>query len=294
MRAFAPGIYPRSDALVQATRDLDRGRISIDEAARQLAADRAALIAAQKEAGLDLLADGMLNWQDLFRALVEASEGLEAGPLVRFLDTNTFYRAPRTTGSPRLTAASTGDFIAPLPGRRLVTLPSPFAFARAAGLDPRTVSEAVLAPVLEVLDAELVVLSEPFLARERDPDLAALGEALESLSGRLPLVLQLTFGDASPLLDRLAELPVDGIGIDFYLTSLDAVPEGFPKLLLAGVVDARSSAVEDAGVLAGFAARIRERTAGEIALVPNGDLQFVSEPVARQKLAALGAARAAA
>jgi 5-methyltetrahydropteroyltriglutamate--homocysteine methyltransferase len=294
VKAFAPGIYPRSEALVQATRDLDRGRISADAAERQLAADRAALVAAQEEAGLDLLADGMLNWQDLFRPLVEGSEGLEAGPLVRFLDTNTFYRAPRGNGSPRFTAAATGDFIATLPGPRLVTLPSPFAFAHAAGLDPRTVAEAVLAPALDALDAELVVLSEPFLARDRAPDLAAFGEALGLLSGRLPIALQLTLGDAGPLLERLAQLPVDGIGIDFYLTSLDAVPDRFPKLLLAGVVDARSSAVEDAGVVAGFAARLRERTAGEIALVPNGDLQFVAEPIARRKLAALGAAKAAA
>lgn len=294
MKAFAPGIYPRSEALVQASRDLDRERISVAEAERQLAADRAALVAVQEEAGLDLFTDGMLNWHDLFRPLVEESEGFEAGPLVRFLDTNTFYRAPRATGLPHVAPVSTDDFIATLRGPRLVTLPSPFAFAHAAGLDPRTVSEAVLAPVLEVLDADLVVLAEPFLARVRDPDLAALGEALELLSGRIPLALQLTFGDAGPLLDPLAELPLDGIGVDFYLTSLDAVPEEFPKLLLAGVVDARSSAVEDAGVVAGFAARLRERTAGEIALVPNGDLQFVAEPIARRKLAALGEAKAAA
>lgn len=294
MKAFAPGIYPRSDALIQATRDLDRARVAPGDVERQLAADLAALVAVQQAAGLDLLADGMLSWQDLFRPLVERSEGLEAGPLVRFLDTNTFYRAPRAIGSPQLTAADNGDFIAALPSPRLVTLPSPFAFAHVSGLDPRTVAEAVLAPVLAALDAELVVLAEPFLAREPDADLAALREALESLSGRLPLVLQLTFGDAGPLLDRLAELPVDGIGVDFYLTSLDAVPHRFPKLLLAGVVDVRSSAVEDAGALASFAARLRERTAGEIALVPNGDLQFVSEPIARRKLAALGAAKAAA
>ena len=66
-----------------------------------------------------------------------------------------------------------------------------------------------------------------------------------SCAARGTLVLQLTFGDASPLLERLVDLPVDGIGVDFYLTPLDAVPEGFPKLLLAGVVDARSSEVED-------------------------------------------------
>jgi hypothetical protein len=35
-----------------------------------------------------------------------------------------------------------------------------------------------------------------------------------------------------------------------------------------------------------------ERKPAEISLIPNGDLQFVSEPIARQKLASLGGARA--
>ena len=41
LQAFAPGIYPRSEALVQATRDLDRGRTTPEavEKAKQLAGD---------------------------------------------------------------------------------------------------------------------------------------------------------------------------------------------------------------------------------------------------------------
>ena len=170
-------------------------------------------------------------------------------------------------------------------------MPSPFAFARAGGLDPREVASAVLAPALEAVDAELVVLSEPFLARERDPDLDAFAEAIAALPSSAPLVLQLTFGDSGPLLERLIELPVAGIGVDFYATALEAVPPEFPKLLLAGVVDARSSAVEEPSDISDFVGRLRERGAREIALVPNGDLQFVAEPLARKKIAALGAAQ---
>ena len=47
---------------------------------------------AQREAGLDYLSDGLLNWQDIFRPFDEAARGLEPGPLTRFLNTNTFYR----------------------------------------------------------------------------------------------------------------------------------------------------------------------------------------------------------
>ena len=96
MKAYAPGIYPRSDALVQATRDFDRGRVSAADVERQCAADLQTLIAVESEAGFDLLADGMLAWQDLFRPLVDASEGLR--PAASRADTNTFFRAPHAAG----------------------------------------------------------------------------------------------------------------------------------------------------------------------------------------------------
>jgi 5-methyltetrahydropteroyltriglutamate--homocysteine methyltransferase len=89
-----------------------------------------------------------------------------------------------------------------------------------------------------------------------------------------------------------AELPVDALGIDFYATHLDDVPDGFDKLLLAGVVDARNSLAEEPRELASFAARLAER-AERVALVPNGDLQYVSQPIAHDKLARLGKAKTA-
>jgi len=57
-------------------------------------------------------------------------------------------------------------------------------------------------------------------------------------------------------------------------------------------VDARSSLPEEPRELAAFAAQLAER-AERVALVPNGDLQYVSEPVAREKMARLGKAKTA-
>jgi 5-methyltetrahydropteroyltriglutamate--homocysteine methyltransferase len=294
LSAFIPGIYPRSEALVQATRDLDRGRTTPEAADEQIARDVDALVRAQGQAGLDLLADGMLTWHDLFRPLVEASTGLELGPLTRFLDTNTFYRAAQPSGEPlQLERALDERYIAPLPGRRLVTLPSPFAFAVASGVSQRELAQGVLKPQLDALgEVELVVLAEPFLARAPDPDVDGLAEALGALAGGPRLALQVTFGDAGSLLPRLAELPVDGLGVDFHATRLDAVPEGLDKLVLAGVVDARGSLLEDPLEIAQFARHLGTRVE-RIALTPNGDLQFVSERVAREKIARLGRAKTA-
>ncbi len=295
MQAFVPGLYPRSEELVQATRDLDRGRTTPEAVDEQTERDLAQLVSAQQEAGFDLLADGMLRWQDIFRPFVEGSEGLQTGALTRFLDTNSFYRAPSaTTVRPKLGTALDERYIAQLPGPRLVTLPSPFALSHGTDVTPKAMAEGVLKPQLEAIDAELVVLEEPYLAREESPDLGAVEEALQVLAGGPKLALWLTFGNAQRLLGQgLADLPVHAIGIDFYATSATDVPEGFGKKLLAGVLDARSSVLEEPREIAAFVEALRDRGVEEIALVPNGDLQYVSEPVAREKLGRLGKARTA-
>jgi 5-methyltetrahydropteroyltriglutamate--homocysteine methyltransferase len=287
MRTFAPGIYPRSEALVQATRDLDRGRTSADAVAEQVERDTRELVSVQREAGLSLLSDGLFGWQDIFRPLAEAAEGLDARPLTRFLDTNTFYRAVLVDGRPRLRS--------PLPppdlpaGEWVGTLPSPLAFSRAANdaVSAQALAADVLAPQIQAwteAGAGLIVLSEPFAAPE---DAGELLSALAELPD-VPLALQLPFRDAAVLLPALTEAPVTGIGVDFYATSLDAVPIGYPKEILAGVVDARSSALESPEEIARFAESLAAREPAGIALTPSGDLHFVPEPIAREKLARLG------
>jgi 5-methyltetrahydropteroyltriglutamate--homocysteine methyltransferase len=286
LQAYVPGIYPRSEELVQATRDLDRGRTTQEAVDEQVERDFAALVSAQQAAGLDLLADGKLRWQDHFRPLLEAADGLETGALTRFLDTNTFYRAPKATGETKLSQPLDERYVAPLPGPRLVTLPSPYALSHGTGVSPKEMAEGVLKPALDGLDAELVVLAEPF-----DPNLDELAEALEALAGGPKLALWLEFHDAGPALERgAAELPVDGLGIDFFATHIEAVPAGFDKLLLAGVIDGRSSVPEEPREIAAFVDRLEVE---RIALVPNGDLQYVSQQIAQEKLARLGKAKTA-
>jgi 5-methyltetrahydropteroyltriglutamate--homocysteine methyltransferase len=272
MKAFVPGIYPRSEALVQATRDLDRGRTTHEAVDEQIERDCAELLAVQRQAGLDLLSDGMLTWQDLFRPILETAEGLEPAALTRFLDTNTFYRAPHaTTATPKLSAPLDQRYVAPVGGPRVVTLPSPLALSKGTGVEAATIATEVLKPQLDALEADLVVLAEPFLPRDESAGIPELASALGPLAGGPKLALWLTFGDARNLLEGgAAELPV------------------------AGVVDARSSTLEEPRELAEFAERLQnEREVAQLALVPNGDLQFVSERTAREKLLRLGKAKTA-
>jgi 5-methyltetrahydropteroyltriglutamate--homocysteine methyltransferase len=294
LKAYAPGIYARSEALVQATRDLDRGRTSEEAVEDQFERDFREFVDVQERAGLDYLSNGLLTWQDLFRPLAERSEGLDARPLTRFLDTNTFYRALLVEGEPRLRDPVPSPDLPP--GRWLATLPSPTALVRATAGESssQALAAGVLAPQVESFARDgcaLIVLSDPFLLHGGSASdlIVSLGE----LPRDVHIALQLPFGDAGPQLAELAEAPVAAVGIDFYATSLDAVPTGYPKEILAGVVDARSSAVENPAEIGRFVDELLQLEPAAVSLSVNGDLQFVPEAIARRKVAALGEARSA-
>src|SRR5687767_6967054 len=251
---------------------------------------------AQREARLDYLSDGLLNWQDIFRPFGEAALGLAAGPLTRFLNTNTFFRAPAVTEEAPKLVEPLGEpcfSIGELPRNRWVaTLPSPHALAASAAgeLAPRAVAEDVLGPQIRWLaqnGCAMVVLQETALFGDRI-DVNPLGDALDVLQSPLPIALQLPFGDSGDILGELLDLDIEAIGVDFYATDLEALPRPFPKSLLAGVVDARNSLLEEPEQLAKFGRQLLEELDGGLHLVPNGDLQFVPEKIAREKVLRLG------
>jgi 5-methyltetrahydropteroyltriglutamate--homocysteine methyltransferase len=296
IKAYAPGIYARSEELVQATRDLDRDRATAEEVEERRVADMRSFLDAQREARLDYLSDGLLNWQDIFRPFAEAARGLATGPLTRFLNTNTFFRAPAVTDeAPKLVEPLGEPYfsIGELPRNRWVaTLPSPHALAASAAgeLAPRTVAEGVLGPQIRWLaqnGCAMVVLQETALFGDRI-DVNPLGDALDVLQNTLPIALQLPFGDSGDILGELLDLDIEAIGVDFYATDLEALPRPFPKSLLAGVVDARNSLLEEPEQLAKFGRQLLEELDGGLHLVPNGDLQFVPEKIAREKVLRLG------
>ncbi len=298
IKAYVPGIYARSEALVRATRDLDRGRTTQETVAEREATDLHDFLEVQREASLDYFSDGLLNWQDIFRPLDEAAEGLRPGPLTRFLNTNTFFRAPAVEAeTPKLAEPLGEPFfrIGDLPrGRWAATLPSPHALAHfsAGELSSQAVAETVIGPQIRWLvgnGCAMVILQEAALfSGERD--VFGLGEALDALESPVPLAIQLPFGDAGEVLGELVELDVEAIGVDFYATDVAALPRPFPKTLLAGVIDARNSLLEEPEEIAEFGRQLLEELEGELHLVPNGDLQFVPEKIAREKVRRLGEA----
>ncbi|HEX2031517.1 MAG TPA: hypothetical protein VHL78_08970 [Actinomycetota bacterium] len=310
LRAYQHGICPRSERLVQATRDVERGRTTpeaVDEAFR---ADRQALLAVQREARLDHLSDGLLRWQDVFRPLVEASSGLEAQTLVRWFDNNSFFRAPRLADRPALDGlppelSRDGD----VPEDAVATLPSPYLFSRAAETTEdrdRVLGDlvrGVLRPAVEGLVGagfRVIHLQEPWLPffgvedaswKPLEAGLAELHEA----SGDATLVFHTYFGDVAPHAERLRRLPVDAVGIDFVETDLDALPAPWGTGLLVGCLDGRRSLLESADGTAKFVEHVAEALQPpEILVSSTSDLELLPREVADRKIRLLGEVRARA
>jgi 5-methyltetrahydropteroyltriglutamate--homocysteine methyltransferase len=290
--------------VVAATRGIDRGRVGADAVGRAFADDLAAFVRVQQAAGLDFFSDGLLRWQDIFRPLTE-SLGVKPHTLVRWFDTNTFFREPELSG--RLAMPSDLDGVVPdtsVPRPRVTTLPSPYMFSRAAHTDQDrnalmvALAEQVLRPAIDAAvkaGSTLIHLEDPWLgyvgiARE---DWAPLTDALEILHRDLKatLAFHVYFGDAAPHIEELLKLPVDAVGVDLVLTDVKALGSGWNKGLVAGVINGRSSILESPKDLVDVARHLADTVRPRnLYLSSNCELGYLPTGVAEQKVQRLGEA----
>ncbi len=303
--------FPRSEELVRATRDLDRGRTTpkqVDEAFRTAEEQ---VVALERSLGFASLTAGFLRSDDPFRAFATGWEGFSVGPLARWLESNTFFRQPILLHPPsRRPGALRATLPAPLardPASARLLLPGPYTFAEV--LDNRSGETApalvhrlgrLLAEELRELAAggyRTFVLSEPMLVvrAPSGPSAASLEEAYRSIHAAVPSasVLLWTYGadvrEALPLLERL---PVTAVGFDLTETEIDRLPEGTggPALGL-GVVDPRTTLVEEPGEIARVVRSVvARRRPSSVWLGPGAPLEWLPVEDAERKLASLAEA----
>jgi 5-methyltetrahydropteroyltriglutamate--homocysteine methyltransferase len=304
--AYVHGIFPRSARLIAATRDLERGRTTPDEVEARRADHTASLVELQCQAGLDVFSDGLVLWQDLFRPFTDACDGLEAGPLVRWFDTNSFYRAPVVSGEPSLTHPERIPFDPDVPAPRVATLPSPLLFSRVAHLADggttrrdtllRRLTAEVLRPAADLLVAagcSLVHLEEPWVVAHSVDEASwdALGAALDELRAGLgaSVALHTSFGDAGPAMERLRALPVDALGVDLVDTDVEDLGRDWTVGLVVGCLNGRSSLVESVDATAKVATAAAERAGAPVLYLSSGtSLDLLPEPIAAEKVRVLG------
>ncbi len=305
--AFIHGIYPRSQSLVKATRDLDRGRNTNKDFRNKLRGDFENLIKIQKEARFDYLESGLLNWADIFRPIVEATAGMETTTLTRWFDNNTFYRQPQIRGKLHLDEKKLKEFFPacrqagpPVPSNWKVTLPSPFTFAKLTDDKNNSNFEKTLLEITQILSMVLAYLkdsgvsfvqfNEPYLVyhRPENKDIALFNKYMRQLLERkngLKVAVSFYFGDVGGIINRLDVSLIDVLGIDFYKTALSSLPKEVPSEISAGLIDGRNSLLEDEKVLINFVESLIDRLDPNVLYITNNsDLELLPAPVAAKKI----------
>jgi 5-methyltetrahydropteroyltriglutamate--homocysteine methyltransferase len=313
------GSFPRigdsreSQQLRVAVEAFQRGEIK--ERQLELARNEAvrSALEAQAKAGLDAVSDGQVRWDDPVSHFMGKFSGVDIAGLLRYYDTNTYFRQPVVTGAVEplnelvvselklARAISTRPVIARITGpvtlSRLSLLrggPYRNADQLAAALAPHLAAEVER---LASAGAAEIVVEEPALLRE-PAALPVLADALEVLAARrgsVRLWLFPSFGDAAPLYDQLQKLPVDGLILDLTCSTAAAgavISSGSSLALGLGLVDARNTGMESPAKLAKLAAGLIRRAHGPIVmLVPSNGLEYLPWEVALRKLAILARVR---
>ena len=299
---------PGGQELRQALHKQDRGELFETDLDAVYGTVTASAIRELEAAGIDVINDGQIRWDDLLAPFANAWTGVHRGPLERFYDNNTYFRQPMIDGpissdGKTLVAAFTyAKSIATCELKAAVA--GPITFATLAidkhytSLEDRVlaVADAIAAEVkgLGAAGAALVDVEDPGLvfdpqhielAREAYRRIAATG---------VPIALQPYFFPADRILETLASFPVAQIGIDVRsreTTALRRLDVFKGKTVVLGIVDARNTRLETASELGKLAEEALKLVPSDsLWLAPTTGLEYLPHDVVSKKLAALAEA----
>jgi 5-methyltetrahydropteroyltriglutamate--homocysteine methyltransferase len=262
-----------------------------------------AVLKEQAEAGLDLLTDGHIRWEDLVTPIAKELDGFEINGLTRWFDNNVYYRRPILRRAPRwkgpilvqayrfATTCTTKPVKAVLPG--------PYTFVALSEDHHYKNRRRFVLKMAEILNAEanalaaagapIVQFDEPALGFGR-PDLKlateALGLATHGVKAKTAVYVY--FGSVDGALRPLMGANVDLVGIDVVSDPRAAAALGripLTKELALGCLDARNTKLESVAELHGWFDRILRRVpADRLTVNPSCGLEFLPHRQALEKL----------
>ena len=314
------GSYPKlptvtGDVNVRVIRNrLDGGRATEADLAGAVSATTKRIIDLQAKHGVDLPMDGQVAWDDAQTYVARGLKGVMIAGLLRYIDTNTYYRQPEIVGPIEWTKPITApDFraaqaMSPRPLKAF--LPGPYSLYRFSKDirygDPvagaRAYGEALAAEsaALEDAGATWIHFEEPWLGRAKKEDARAAAAAYEPLLAgrRAQTMIHVPFAAPSQIFDSLRAMPWTGIGFDLVdgpggWDLLPEIPEG--RTVGLGLIDARNTRLDDPAAVAACVARAHKaRPDLDIHVSPTASLEYLPADTAEKKVERLVAATRAA
>ena len=319
MQTTVVGNYPkigpgaRAPNLRTAISRFQVGKITEEELRQAEDEVTAEILEDQARAGIELVTDGHIRWDDPQTYFASKIGGFDITGLIRYFDTNTYYRQP--VAESKLTwngpvSVSDYRFAAANSERPVkVVVIGPYTLAKLSRWPHYAELGDVVQDLARILNQEAKALSEagasivqfdePAILRNKE-DFALFQKAMSVLVNGVTTktALYTYFGDISGVAGDFLSLPFDVIGLDFVTGAgnFDLL-NGFAddKELGLGIIDARNTKMETMDEIVGH---IRRATASvsldRIHVSPNCGLEFLPKPSAYDKLVRMveGAAKA--
>ncbi len=256
------GEKPQELRLRSAYHQKDKKKISEVEFRKIEDSYVAEVVQEQESAGLDVVTDGLIRWRDPVSHVLQKCKGAEINGLLRFFDTNFYFRQPVIVGSLSKKESfleTEAQFLKSKAKKSAkIVLTGPVTLATLSKIETAVYDVKSLAEILadfirdeiETLaqtGVEVIQVDEPALAENPDllPVLKSLFRNLKLEDTRVNLALY--FGDVAPVYEKLQDLDVNSLLLDFtYSSTLVSKIEkaGSTKKLGLGLFDGRNTRLE--------------------------------------------------
>jgi 5-methyltetrahydropteroyltriglutamate--homocysteine methyltransferase len=298
------GDSPEQQRLRRAYSSWERKEISDEEFKRVQDETTKEVLEEQITAGLDIVTDGQIRWYDQISHFCGKFEGCKIDGLLRFFDTNFYFRQPVIIGRVIWRGPVVRDefiFAKGVSSRQVKpVVTGPYTLAKLSINKHYKDFNSLLIDFAEAISneieelakagAQIIQLDEPAILKN-EGDFEIFERAIEEVSGKkrnAKLALYTYFGDASGLYSRFQDLPVDIVGLDFtYSKNLADVIEEFgsKKELGLGLIDARNTRMEKEDEVLPILMRVLEYVeAHQAYLNPSCGMEYLPRDVAFAKL----------
>lgn len=298
------GAYPRVgdthdlQSLRHSLDSFDKKKISTDELDAAFNDTIKQAISEQRKAKLDIITDGMIRWYDPVSHVLQHTAGARINGLLRFYDTNFYFRQPVIEGKLKHTPFLAQEFSnAARHGATKQTITGPFTLASLSQNNFYKTKEELVADLAKAIAAEVealdhagcryIQIDEPEIC-QRPREFSLLKKAFARFPKRknAQLLIYTYFGNAARVIKQLATLPVDGVGYDFTYTKPTApLPKLKGKTFIAGIIDARNTKADEVTSAARAVEKVLAKTGADTCIVSTSTgLEYLPRENARQKL----------
>ncbi|MGC8733888.1 MAG: hypothetical protein ACP5RD_02440 [bacterium] len=282
-------LYPRSEELIKKTRDFDRNRINENELEEYFNIDFLEFLNLQNQLNFYYYYNGMFKFKDLLRPFTLILKNSYANTLIRFEETNTFWRKLEISHfdifydnfeiifNKYLNLDYLIKNISFSNSKKiLITLPSIFTFYKYSNLNFEQINLLLTEFIKNLLSylnsnnfnykENLSIILVEYLDFSYNKDLELFEENFRYLNNLINQLnkenLELfyfTYSNLKNIMLKLFSLDFKGISINFYKNNIEDIDfNKLNKLLLAGVIYTESSLLETEDKIHSFINKINK------------------------------------